>query len=121
MEFLGVGNAWQTKPPLSLVRKRDFLCSCLSPGLGLPHPLGATNHLDTEAWRGRTHRLAGPSPGTCLVSPKHLLNNGQVGPLSPRVSTCEMGMLTELNSVLLHVSSEKNQTALECGNCPVGG
>lgn len=109
MEFLGIGNAWRTKPPLSLGRKLDFLCSCLSSGLGLPLPLGATNHLGTEAWRGRTHRLAGPLPGTCLVSPEHLLNNGQVGPLSLSVSTCEMGLLIELNSVLLCLSRERNQ------------
>lgn len=109
MEFLGVGNAWRTKPPLSLARKLDFLCLCLSSGLGLPHPLGATNHLATEAWSGRTHRLAGASPGACSVSPEHLLNNGQVGPLSLGVSTCEMAMLTDLNSVLLCVSSERNQ------------
>lgn len=109
MEFLGVDNAWRTKPPLSLARKLDFLCLCLSSGLGLPHPLGATNHLATEAWSGRTHRLAGASPGTCSVSPEHLLNKGQVGPLSLSVSTCEMAMLTDLNSVLLCVSSERNQ------------
>lgn len=103
MEFLGVGNAWRTKPPLSLARKLDFLCLCLSSGLGLPHPLGATNHLATEAWSGRTHRLAGASPGACSVSPEHLLKKGQVGPLSLGVSTCEMAMLTDLNSVLLCV------------------
>lgn len=78
MEFLGEGKRLGIKAPLSLARPLrcpgpcSHLCTWFS-SLSRGHPLGAA------AWTGGLLDQLVSQPDAYLVSPPHLLNQGQVG------------------------------------------